>query len=70
MIANWLGAAWAAASIASACATLSAVGFSLITCLPACRAATAISWCRSGGVQMLTMSTVGLAINSCQVANA
>ena len=35
---------------------------------PGLQAATAISLCRKGGVQMLTISTLGLATNSCQVA--
>ena len=34
-----------------------ATGFSQYTCLPACRAATAISACRCGGVAMTTAST-------------
>ena len=59
MMASWPGAAWAAANISSASATESAMGFSQMTCLPACSAAIAISLCRCGGVTMLTMSTWG-----------
>src|SRR5690625_3780277 len=43
--------------MASASATVLAIGFSTSTCLPASRAATAISACVSPGVQMSTTST-------------
>jgi len=56
----------AAAAIASASATEFASGFSHRTCLPASKAAMAISACVSPGVQMSTMSTSSRSITRVQ----
>ena len=60
----------AAAAIDSASATEFANGFSHSTCLPACRAAMAISACVSPGVQMSTRSMSGRSIRRLQPVSA
>jgi hypothetical protein len=52
----------ARSTIASAASTEWASGFSTITCLPAERAASAIGWWVSTGVQIATASTSGSSI--------
>ena len=61
-----LAARAAAAVIASASASVLASGFSHSTCLPASRAAMAISAWVSPGVQMSTSCTSSRSITACQ----
>ena len=59
----------AAATIASASATVLASGFSHSTCLPASSAAMAISACVSPGVQTSTRSMSSRATRACQTVS-
>ena len=51
--------AFQASTISCASVASRAIGFSHITCLPACRAAMVASLWAKGGVQTLTMSSSG-----------
>ena len=65
-----VAASSAAAVISSASATVLASGFSHSTCLPACRAAVAISTCMSPGVQMSIRSMSGRSTSRRQSVSA